>query len=247
MIYISIVSHNHGNVILQLGCVKKLSKKYNVIITDNTGEVYLEKFCKSNGVWYIKNAERKGFGENNNQNFQFVRNKLSMRDDDYFLVLNPDVYIEDKELEQALSLIMKEKIKASTINLMKEKNIYDNNIRCYPGFFDFIESYLFGKNRTIINKSNINDNQYVDWASGSFLIILVEVYERVGGFDEHYFMYCEDLDLCRRIHSLTGEKIFYINEVKALHFAAHNNRRLFSKHFIWHLQSIIRYCLISKY
>lgn len=50
MIYISIVSHNHANVILQLGSVEKLSKKYNIIITDNTGEVLLENFCKSNGI-----------------------------------------------------------------------------------------------------------------------------------------------------------------------------------------------------
>lgn len=53
MIYISIVSHNHANVILQLGSVEKLSKKYNIIITDNTGEVLLENFCKSNGIWYL--------------------------------------------------------------------------------------------------------------------------------------------------------------------------------------------------
>lgn len=78
-----------------------------------------------------------------------------MRDDEYFLVLNPDVYIEDKELEQAISLIKKKRVKVSTINLMKEGNTYDNNIRFYPGFFDFIESYIFGKNRTIIDKSNI--------------------------------------------------------------------------------------------
>lgn len=59
MIYISIVSHNHANVILQLGSVEKLSKKYNIIITDNTGEVLLENFCKSNGIWYLKNDEKK--------------------------------------------------------------------------------------------------------------------------------------------------------------------------------------------
>lgn len=111
MIYISIVSHNHANVILQLGSVEKLSKKYNIIITDNTGEVLLENFCKSNGIWYLKNDEKKGFGENNNQNFQFAKNKLSMRDDEYFLVLNPDVYIEDKELEQAISLIKKKELR----------------------------------------------------------------------------------------------------------------------------------------
>lgn len=57
-----------------------------------------------------------------------------MRDDEYFLVLNPDVYIEDKELEQAISLIKKKRVKVSTINLMKEGNTYDNNIRFYPSF-----------------------------------------------------------------------------------------------------------------
>ena len=245
--YVSIVSHGHSNLIIELGVIKNINEKHTVILTDNLADNRLEKYCKENNIHYISNKMKKGFGENNNQNYFFAKNTLEMKKDDFFLVLNPDVEVGNDDLDKALEMTMDKNIGASTINLIKDNNLYDYNVRNFPKLINFIESYLFNKNRTIIDKSRLESNMFVDWASGSFLLIRSELYEKVGGFDENYFMYCEDLDICKRMNAQTGEGIYYIHEVKAKHLAAHNNRRLFSKHFLWHLRSIIRYCLISKY
>ncbi|HCL6625632.1 TPA: glycosyltransferase family 2 protein [Citrobacter amalonaticus] len=247
MMFISIVSHGHAELIINLKCLSRLSAEHEVILTDNVGESILEIYCRNNNIHYIKNNPKKGFGENNNQNFKYAINKLEMKPDDYFVVLNPDVLIEPESMAEVINIVRSNDVSISTINLVKPNNAYDCNIRKFPTFFNFIESYLFGKNSTIIDKSKITSDQYVDWASGSFLAIKAITYEKVGGFDERYFMYCEDLDLCKRISKITQEKVFYINSIKAIHHAAHNNRRLFSKHFLWHLKSVLRYCLISKY
>ena len=245
--FVSIVSHGHANLIIRLDVVRKINEKYNVIITDNISDEKLKDYCEENSISYIPNKVKKGFGENNNQNYKFAKNNLGMNHEDFFLILNPDIEISMEELEKSLNVCKTGNIDAATINLIKDNDIYDYNVRRFPKLINFIESYLFNKNSTIIDKNKINDNIYVDWASGSFLLIKSKLYEAVCGFDEKYFMYCEDLDICKRIYVKTGTKIYYIHNIIAKHYAAHNNRRLLSKHFLWHLKSILRYCLLSKY
>lgn len=245
--FVSIVSHGHGCLISSIDVLSKINEKFPVIVTDNVGELKLKEYCNLNNIHYLVNPSPKGFGENNNKNFRYAKKELGMTENDYFLVLNPDIEITVESLISSLEIAKNKNLVISTINLTKGNDKYDNNIRYFPKLKNFIESYLFNVNRTVIDKSNLNGDQVVDWASGSFLLIKAEVYEKVGGFDERYYMYCEDLDICKRIRYQIGQGTYYINDVKAKHLAAHQNRRLFSKHFLWHLQSIMRYTLFSKY
>ncbi|EJB8820113.1 glycosyltransferase family 2 protein [Escherichia coli] len=246
MMFISIVSHGHADLIIELNVISELSKKNTVILTDNIGEQVLEKYCLKHDITYILNYKRKGFGENNNQNFKKAK-ELGMRLNDYFLVLNPDVVINPTELDKLKSRMSLTNSMAGTINLLKTDQNYDNNIRYFPALYDFVGSYLFGNTNTIIDKGKISINQEVDWASGAFIAVSSWLYEKVGGFDERYFMYCEDLDLCKRIKKETGKGIIYYPDIYALHKAAHQNRKIISKHFYWHLKSIFRYSFLSKY
>ncbi|MFA5658673.1 MAG: galactosyltransferase-related protein, partial [Oscillospiraceae bacterium] len=56
----------------------------------------------------------------------------------------------------------------------------------------------------------------VDSVSGAFLIIRTELFRRLNGFDERFFMYGEDLDLCLRVKK-SGEKVVYYGKAKLLH------------------------------
>lgn len=246
MLYISVVSHGHAELIANLGVLKHLSLEYSIIVTDNIGESRLEVFCKENEIHYIKNPVKMGFGFNNNQNFKFALNELNAEKHDYFLVLNPDVDVSVDSIKKALDKTKERKSRLSTINLVKPQGEFDFNIRRFPWLGDFILSYI-GLNRTLIDKNKIIEDAYVDWAAGSFLMFKVDLYQKVNGFDVRYFMYCEDLDICKRIFVNFNEKVYYISDVKGLHFAAHNNRNILSKHFFWHLKSIFRYCFISHY
>ncbi|HDC4301987.1 glycosyltransferase family 2 protein [Enterobacter kobei] len=244
--FISVVSHGHANLIITQDVLSDLAKGNTVIVTDNIGEKILETYCESHDIEYIINKHRKGFGENNNQNFIKAK-EMGLTSNDIFLVLNPDVIIEREMLSKLTTLMMSESSTSATINLHKPDGSIDNNIRHYPSISDFIISYILGKNKTIIDKSKLSDKTEADWASGSFIAIKANVYEEVSGFDERYFMYCEDLDLCRRIYKKTGKRIDYFPQIQAIHYAAHQNRKILSKHFFWHVKSVIRYCLKSEY
>lgn len=79
----------------------------------------------------------------------------------------------------------------------------------------FPQSRVFGQyNLTYLDE---NDTHEVDAVSGSFLCVRANVYHRVYGFDEDFFMYGEDLDLCFRIKSL-GYRNYYHPATQVVHF-----------------------------
>jgi GT2 family glycosyltransferase len=170
-----------------------------------------------------------------------------MKEEDYFIVLNPDVLIDLNDVIKLCDSMRQNNEKAATINLYKDdlKTVYDNSIRHFPKFKDFFLSYLGFKNKTIIEKSAVNNKCIVDWAAGSFLAFRADHYARLGGFDESFFMYCEDIDICFRSKA-EGVALVYYPTISAVHKAQHANRSLFSKHFVWHVKSIIKYCAKTK-
>jgi hypothetical protein len=79
----------------------------------------------------------------------------------------------------------------------------------------------------------------VDWAAGMFLVMRSTQYAALGGFDQRYFLYCEDVDLSARVWK-SGRRVMLCPQATAIHDArrtSHTNGR----YFIWHLTSYIRY------
>jgi GT2 family glycosyltransferase len=79
----------------------------------------------------------------------------------------------------------------------------------------------------------------VDWVTGSFLMVRRDVWERVGGFDERFFVYDEDLDWCRRARRL-GFSVWYWPELSMIHLGAASAPSLRDKTFM-HLRSRLTY------
>ena len=69
-----------------------------------------------------------------------------------------------------------------------------------------------------------NEALSVDWLSGCCLMIPKNVFEEVNGFDENYFLFNEDVDLCRMVHQ-TGKKVIYFPEAKVTHKISTSNRK----------------------
>jgi len=118
----------------------------------------------------------------------------------------------------------------------------DNSIRKFPSLTQFGKSFLGLGNPTIINKNIVSAPTIVDWAAGSFLAFRSSHYAALKGFDEGYFMYCEDVDICYR-SMLLGEQVVFFPQIKMQHLAEHANRSIFSKHFYWHVKSALRFLL----
>ncbi|EGR0068335.1 glycosyltransferase family 2 protein, partial [Vibrio parahaemolyticus] len=91
-VFISVVSHGHFNEIKEIGCLAELSKLFNVILKTNSDEG-IEEYCFDNGIVPIKKAQGIGFGANNNVVFEYCNDFLNMKDEDVFIILNPDVII----------------------------------------------------------------------------------------------------------------------------------------------------------
>ena len=80
-----------------------------------------------------------------------------------------------------------------------------------------------------------------DWVAGMFMLFSSEAYTMVGGFDDQYFMYCEDADICTRLWKI-GYSVLGSRSASVIHNAQRASHKSF-KHLAWHIQSIVRYFL----
>lgn len=243
-ICISIVSHGHGDLIQRLGVVERLAKEFNVIVKINEDEPNLTRYLSLRDIDYIEEDKGLGFGANNNQVFEFYLKTRGRTKPSFFITLNPDVDIEVKVIYSLISKMRENKVKLASLTLYKDSAMtcFDSSIRTFPNIQQFVTSFLGLSKSTVVNNSSFSKPTQVDWAAGSFLAFDSEHYESLKGFDEGYFMYCEDIDVCYR-SSLIGHSLTYYPDLKAIHFAARTNRRILSKHFRWHLKSVLRYLL----
>nr|BCN22393.1 rhamnosyltransferase [Vibrio mimicus] len=242
-LFISVINHNHDQIIVSNPTLQQLATKHHVILKSNTpASQELTDYCFKNNITLLQGKSVKGFGANNNEVYNYARTKLEMKDEDFFLVLNPDVEITLESVNKLISEVMLLSTDIASINLYKDKNltIYDNSIRHYPKLFSPIKTLLGIKRSDIFDKSVIDKPIRIDWAAGSFLLFKSACYQNLNGFDEKYFMYFEDADICTRANK-NGFNVFYIPSIKAIHYASHQNRRIFSKHFIWYWKSSLLY------
>lgn len=246
-LYVSVVSHGHGEIISKINTLKDINKFAKVIVKNNCEDSVLVDYCNTHDITIIDSDYGLGFGENNNINYLECLD-IGMVGNDFFLVLNPDVCIDIVELNKLLKLISQDDIDFFTINLHldTEYKKHDFSIRKFPSFKTFVYSFIGFGNETIIEKSKIVENQIVEWAAGSFLCFKSELYKKLRGFNEKYFMYCEDVDICYRA-SLVQQYLYFIPSIKAVHLAQHSNRNILSKHFYWHLKSALFFLFIKRF
>ena len=248
MIFVSVVSHGHFDLIKELGVLANVAKdsRLRIYLVDNVGEANFEEWCKENHITYKKNKKKLGFGANNNLNFAQAA-EASKSVDDYFIVLNPDLIIDPSMLVELEQQSKQYEACISTVNLFLDRDLKfsEDCIRNFPSAMSFLKSFLFGKNSTIIPKNNIITPVPVDWCAGCLIGFNMIHYRRLNGFDERYFMYCEDIDICYRSWKIHGERVMYFPDIKGVHLSQKRSRRFLSKHFYWHVVSAIRF-IISR-
>jgi hypothetical protein len=84
-----------------------------------------------------------------------------------------------------------------------------------------------------------------DWLAGMCLVMNSEAFGSVGGFDERYFLYCEDTDLCLRLQ-LAGWRLRHVPNVRVVHDARRASHRAL-RPFLWHVTSLLRLWTSSPY
>ena len=247
--FISTVSHEHHHIIENLDSLRRLAlyKNVTVICRDNLPTESCEQYCELNNIHYQKNAQIKGFSANNNANYLYAKNELGMKDEDYFILMNPDVLIDQKNIKKLLESLERHTpdLAAPCLFLDSKQKVFDDNLRKYPNLKNFVKNYVLNDRSTVIDKKSEEPELLDYWVSASFLCVRSRVYESLDGFDETYHMYCEDVDFCLRAFQ-AGYKPRYMNSVKAIHFRRRCSQKFLSRPFFWHVKSVFLYGLAKK-
>ena len=214
-----------------------IEKKLYLI--DNSPKNILEQYFISPKIEYIFVGKNIGFGKAHN----LVLNKINSK---YHLILNPDVEFKS-DVIATLIIELEKDLEASFIS---PKVIYPNKeqqyiCRKHPTFYDLINRRL-KVSKTLIKKNeyrydSLENSFYPDFIHGCFMLFKTQDFKNLKGFDERYFLYMEDADLCKKIDE-SGKKKLYFPKVEIIHqYQKGSSKSL--KLLFYHLTSAIKYFL----
>lgn len=184
----------------------------------------------------VHNASKKGFGANHNAAFaRMARNN----DAEYFCVINPDIRIIGSNFfSQMLKNIFAFPDCGLVAPVVKNNLLeVEDHARPLPTPF-VLARKLFG-----FKQSSSHSNP--DWVAGMFMLFPKEVFARLGGFDEKFFLYYEDVDLCCRLR-LAGYRIVVEPDAVVIHDARRASHRR-PYYFYRHLVSVLHFFLSPVY
>lgn len=242
---ISIVSHLHGPLVLQslealASSLTCSSYKFCVWLTINQPEPELESSL-AQATWpfevrIIKNPKPQGFGANHNQAFACID---SIEKGDWFVVMNPDIFWPD-QAQGFWDQLLDKDWHAMVGLLCPRQTSAKGEVQDYARQLPTPWGLLRRKIRRLLGSQPLgeaNNLKASDWVNGACMVWRVPVFAALGGFDERYYLYCEDTDICLRLH-LAG---FTIADapVSVVHLAQRQTSRHW-RHFIWHLASLIQ-------
>lgn len=228
MISVSIVSHSQKDLVLDLfKDFERLKPPLvtQIILTHNLTDDRKE-FPDRIGhieVSQIYRGTQLGFGANHNRAFTTTSNQL-------FAVLNPDLRFEIDpftRLVSSLNLISTGLIAPQIVN---RDNTVEDSAR---GLYTPLDSLSGLRRKSRLHREN------PAWIAGMFVLFRSKAFTQINGFDERYFMYVEDVDICARL-VIAGWSLKYESSVNVTHLARRENRKSLT-HFVWHLSSALRW------
>lgn len=238
MLKISVIIVNYNVRELLENCINSiLQASHNItveiIVFDNNSfdgsvEFIKKKFSIQKNITVIANNENIGFAKANNEAVKFAKGE-------FLLILNPDTILQEDTLEKVMHFYNNtQKCGAVTCKLILPNGELD--VACRRSFPKpsvaitrvlglskiFPKSKIFGKyNLTYLDE---NKTYEVDAIVGAFMFMKRDLFSSLGGFDEEYFMYGEDLDLCYRIKQ-RDLSIWYYHETSIIHYKGSSTRK----------------------
>lgn len=232
MIAVSVVSHGHGLMVERL--VESLlgfSEVTQILITLNIPESL--NLPRSPRIAIISNPLPKGFGANHNAAFGYCQQP-------YFAPLNPDIEFQENPFPKLL-LAMGEAGVALIAPMVKATDgSVEDSVRYFPTFRSLIRKMAGGSEGRYHFEAG-QESFYPEWVAGMFMLFRSQDFSRLSGFDEKFFLYYEDVDICVRAWK-KNMKVKVCPEVGVVHDAQRDSHSSF-RHLRWHLASMARYFL----
>lgn len=236
---ITVTYNNEKTLGSYIDSLKKfLPKSSEIIIVDNNSidktTDYLEK---NKEITLIKSTENLGFSKANNLGVKSSSGKN-------VLFLNPDASLKN-DFTEALSFFEKNPdIGILAPKIIEESGETQKSVRKLPTVLGALKEYYFKiKNEYEAYVPENKEPLVVESAVAACIIMRKEVFQKLGGFDEKFFMYFEDLDLCRRIRAKGYEVVYFPSWI-----VSHNVGFSFNKNkALWLKESARKYHGLLKY
>lgn len=234
---ISIVSHGHGVHVgaLLSDFVRLLDdnarRQCEFLLTLNIPEDEAFVAQGSGLALHVhRNPVRLGFGANHNAAFARAAGR-------HFVVLNPDIRLHSWDVAVLTEAFCDPSIGVIAPKVVDSAGVLQDNVRRFPTLRRLAWRFVTRDWRSEYPPTPIA--QRVDWAAGMCLVVRRDAWASVGGFDERYHMYFEDVDLCRRL-GRRGWGVLYMPAFEMVHDARRATHRN-TTHLRWHMRSAIRY------
>lgn len=202
-----------------------------IVVTRNIPESLL--FPPSSQVTVIDNPFPKGFGANHNAAFEHCQQP-------FFCPMNPDIELLGNPFpELTLAIDQSGAALVAPLVIAPDGQIEDS-VRHFPTVRSLARKVFGGADGRYPLVAG-QTSFHPEWVAGMFMLFRGADFKRLGGFDERFFLYYEDVDICVRAWKL-GMKITACPQVSVVHDARRDSHRSV-RHLRWHLASMARYFL----
>jgi len=228
---LSIIIPTWNTAKITLNCVQTIKKylsglKPQIIVVDNASADDTLNLLKTQKITLIKNPQNFGFSKACN-----IGAKKAVGD--YLLFLNSDMELIDNSLENMFDYLSNN----SQIGLIGPQFLNpDHSIQAsvFPPQTPLNAIKEFWFNQKNYSKYTPNSQTPISvWAlSGGAVLIRKKLFKKIGAWNEKYFMYFEDLDLCRQVHRL-NKQVFYYPQAKLIHRHGASGKKLADSQNQW--------------
>lgn len=239
MISVSLVSHGQAELVSNLldDLVRHRPLEIEVILTLNVEEpLPFEIGSYPFFLKLIRNTSPKGFAANHNAAFDFARGK-------FFCVLNPDVRLIEDPFQALVDELSDPRVGVVAPLIVGPNGDIEDSARRFPTPMALLRKVV----RSDIQLDYIAPECPFspDWIAGIFMLFRRDVFREIDGFDQRYFLYYEDAELCARLR-LAGYDIRVNPGVRAVHNAQRRSHRDLV-YLSWHMRSVLRFFLSKSY
>lgn len=217
-----------GRLVAQLLLCPEVSL---ILVTLNIPEVF--ELPEDQRIRVLHNVSPRGFAANHNAAFEESR-------EEYFCPLNPDIEILGNPFTALLVATSEADIAMSAPRVDSPSGSQEDSWRRFPTVFSLFRK-VFGIGNGSYPVPPDGRIFSPEWVAGMCMLFRSADYRALGGFDEGFFLYYEDVDICVRLWK-SGRRLVVCPGVTVIHDARRDSHRNF-RHLRWHLASVTRYFL----
>lgn len=251
LVSILVVNYKVSELVHQsIQSIEKFVKTpYEVIILDNDSrDASVESLNnKYEFTKIIASTKNLGFGAGNNRAYEEAKGK-------YIFLLNPDTILIDDSLDRMVNYLeIHSEVGLVSPTLLYEDLTLQRSVRKFYSYFGSLLDNRFMNpvvskfpaiTKALPGLVNHSISQEVDWAKGAALLIKREVINQIGLFDEDFWIYGEEMDLCFRIGRAGWKKVF-LHDCRIIHLEGKSTVQSSTKMFLMNYKGM--YLFLSKH